>query len=62
MLVTYLDVISIFVSKPSSFNSQNSQYLKIFGFSLIDFMCFGDKRNAGIIQYSIKSVVVFFFP
>ena len=24
-------------------------------------MCFGDKRNAGIIQYSTKSMVVLFF-
>ena len=24
-------------------------------------MCFGGKRNAGIIQYSTKSMVVFFF-
>ena len=23
-------------------------------------MCFGDKRNTGIIQYSTKSMVVFF--
>ena len=45
-----------------SFNSQNSQYLEIFGFNLIDFMSFGDKRNAGIIQYFTKSIVVFFFP
>ena len=24
-------------------------------------MCFGDKQNTGIIQYSIKSMVIFFF-
>ena len=52
---------SLFVSKPSIFNSPNSQYLEIIGFNLIDFMCFGDKRDAGIIQYSLKSMVVFFF-
>ena len=43
-----------------TFNSPNSQYLEIFGFNLIYFMCFVDKRNAseteevGIIQYSTK--------
>ena len=47
--------------KVSVVNSPNSQYLQIFGFNLIDFMCFGDKRNAGIIQYSTKSMVAFFF-
>ena len=52
-LVTYLDVKSLFVSRPNTFNSPNSEYLEKLGFNLIDFMCFGDKRNAGIIQYSI---------
>ena len=46
---------------PSTFNSENSQYLKIFRFNLIDFMCFGDTRNSRIIQYCTKSMVVFFF-
>ena len=61
-LVTYLDVISLFVSKLSTFNSPYSEYLEIFGFNLINFLCFGDKRNAGFIQYSTESIVVFFFP
>ena len=60
-MVPYLDVISFFVSKPSTFNSPNSKYLKIFRFNLIDCMCFWDKWNAWIIQYSTKSMVVFFF-
>ena len=47
---------------PFEFNSSNSQYLEIIGFNLIDFMYFGDERNAGIIQYSTKSILVFFFP
>ena len=38
-----LDVIILFVFKTSSFNSQNSQYLDIFGFIRIDFMCFSNK-------------------
>ena len=33
-----------------SFISKNTQYLEIFGFNLIDFMCFGDKRNAGLFS------------
>ena len=60
--MTYLDVISLFVSKHSNFYSLNSQYLEIFGFNVIDFTCFGDKRIAGIIRHSSKSMVVFFFP
>ena len=39
----YLDVLILFLFKTSTFNSPNSQYLEIFGFILIDFMCFSDK-------------------
>ena len=46
--VPYLAVISLFVSKPSTFNSPNSKQLKIFGFNGINFICFGDKRIVGI--------------
>ena len=51
--VPYLDVISLFVTQPSTFNSTNSQYLEVFGFNLINFMCFGDKRNLWNENYSV---------
>ena len=59
--VPYLDVVAVFVSKPSSFNFPNSQYLEIFGFNRIDFMCFGDRGILGIYSLFHKEVVVFFF-
>ena len=42
MLVQYVDVILLFVSKTSSFDSLNSQYLEIFGSIQIDFMSFSN--------------------
>ena len=60
-LVPYLDVISLFVSKPSTFNYINSQFLEISGFHRIDFVRFGDKGILGIYSVFHKEVVVFFF-
>ena len=59
----YLDIILLFVSKHSTFNFPNSQYLKIFWFNIIDFMCFGDKRNAGIcVSEIIETQELFSIP
>ena len=43
--VPCLNVILLLVSKTSTFNSPNSQYLKIFGFIRIDFMCFSNMQQ-----------------
>ena len=56
-----MDVISLFVSKPSTSNSLTSQYLEIFRFHQIDFMCFEEKGIVGIYSVFHKEIVVFFF-
>ena len=43
------------------FNSPNSQYLEIFGFIRIDFMCFSDKGFLEIYTVFHKKWVVFFY-
>ena len=47
-LVAYLDVMLLFVSQTSTFDSQNSIYLKIFGIIRYDFRCFGHKDSFSI--------------
>ena len=42
-LVAYLDVILLFVSQTSTFDSPSSIYSKMFGFIRYDFRCFGAK-------------------
>ena len=61
MLVTYLDVILPFVSKPNTFISPNFRYLEIIGFNRIDFMCFGYKGIVGIYSAFHNEVVIFLF-
>ena len=41
------DKFGCHITETSTFNSPNYQYLKIFGFNQIDFVCFEDKQNAG---------------
>ena len=55
--VKYLDVISLFVSKHSTFNSPNSQYLKIFWFNLTDFMCFETQEFRKTQEFTILRFV-----
>ena len=43
MLMPYLDVLLLFVVENSTLKSEKFQYLEIFGFIRIDFMCFSDK-------------------
>ena len=52
MFMQYLDVMLLFVSKTSPVDSQNSLYLKIFGFIRLDFMCF--LNEGGFVQDSIN--------
>ena len=49
-LVLYLDVILLLVFKTSTFSSSDSQYLEIFGYIRIDFVCFSD--NGFLKNYS----------
>ena len=59
-LVPYLDAILLFVFKTSTFNSPNSQYLEIFRFIGIDFMCFSDQGFLEINSVFHEKIVVFF--
>ena len=59
-IVPYLDVILLFVFKTTTFNFPNSQYLEIFGFIRIDFMCFSDKGFLELYSVFHKKIVVFF--
>ena len=47
-MVAYLDVILLFVTQTSTFDSSNSQYLKMFGFIRYDFMGLGDPETFSI--------------
>ena len=60
-LVQYVDVILLFVSKTSTFDSVNSQYLKIFEFILVDFMYFSNVLFLEIYSVFPKEKCVFFF-
>ena len=48
MLVAYLDVMLLLLSQTSTFDSQNSLYLKIFWFIQYNFMFFRDKDSFSI--------------
>ena len=58
----YLDVMLLFVFKTSTFNFQNSQYLEIFGFIRIDFVCFSDKGFPEIYSLFHKKISFSFMP
>ena len=56
-----MDVILLFVFKTSSFYSLNSQYLEIFEFVRINFMCFAIRYSFKFIQYCINKAVFSYF-
>ena len=60
-LVLYVDVKLLFVSKISTFDSLNPQYFEIFGFNLIDFVCFSNVVFLEIYSIFPKEKRVFFF-
>ena len=56
-----MDVILLFASKTSTFDSQTFQYLEIFGFIPIDFMCFSNVVFLEIYSVFCKQESVFLF-
>ena len=56
----YVDIILLFVSKDSTFDSLNSQCLEIFGFIKIDFMCFSNLVFLKIYSVFPQKKCVFF--
>ena len=56
-----MDVLLLFVSKTTTFDSLNSKHLEIFGFISIDFMCFSSVVFLEINFVFPKEKCVFFF-